>query len=283
MLSVRCETGPSVPPAQLSWIVSQSARPLQSEETIHSTDQGSFFTVSRMNVTVPSGSRVEDIVVQCVATHLSLGEASLEAVHVIKVASSTSTVRETSQTTEQERGEVGVEETTGAIEHLDYYESYDSQEYQSNHLDFYAEADTDIDNKKPEETVDTTTDTGVDKTYNKYNVEVETKVEENIVLLQTESEEEEDAVMSAKHSAAAAAGGSLKQRQLDLEIPTKSEPTDKSSYSSQRDDTISMTETTQKTESAPIKGPAMPRVKSSSANIRYSIIFLVLPIFISQI
>ena len=90
MLSVRCESSPSVPPAQISWIVSQSSRPIQSEETIRSTDHGSFATVSRMNVTVPSGPWVEDIVVQCVATQLSLGEASLEAVHVIKVASRTS-------------------------------------------------------------------------------------------------------------------------------------------------------------------------------------------------
>ena len=230
-----------------------------------------------MNVTVPSGSQVEDIVVQCVATHLSLGEASLEAVHVIKVTSSASSPAVSSQTTE-----LRVEETTGAVEHLEYYddETYVSPEYDSSQLDFYSEADTYTDNnsKKPEESVDTTTDTGVDQTYNKYNVEVETRAEEDIVLLGTESEEEEeDAVMSAQHSAAA------EQRQLDLEIPTKSEPTDKSSYSSQRDDSMSMTETPQKTESAPMKAPAMPVVRSNSANIRYSILFLVLPIFISQI
>ena len=284
MLSVRCETTPSVPPAQISWIVSQSARPIQSEETIHSTDHGSFVTVSRMNVTVPGGPRVEDIVVQCVATHLTLGEASLEAVHVIKVSSSTSSTSSdsststpgvTSQTTGQERREFGVEETTGAIEHLDYYESYYNQEY---HLDFYSETTADSDNK-PEDSVDTTTDTGADSAYNKYSVEaeIERKAEEDIdhVLLQTDSEEDgEDAVMSGQHSAAS-------EQQQD-EIPTKSEPTDKSSYSSQRDDTISMTETPQKTESAPRK--ASPRVKNNSSNIRYSILFLVLPLWlISQI
>ena len=280
-VSVRCESGPSVPPAQISWIVSQSARPIQSEETIHSTDQGTFATVSRMNVTVPGGSWVEDIVVQCVATHLTLGEASLEAVHVIQVVS-TSTASTSSKattagvTTRQEGKEGGVEETTGAIQHLDYYESYDNQEYH------YSEA-TDNENK-PELAVDTTTVTGEDmNAYNKYNVESKAEEKVDHVLLQTdnasEEEEEEDAVMSGQPSAAV---GSSHQGEEDLEIPTKSEPTDKSSYSSQRDNTISMTETPQKTESAPMK--ASPIVKSSSANIRYSILFLVLPIFIlSQI
>merc|ERR1711971_1075354 len=112
-----------------------------------------------------------------------------EAVHVIKVSSSTSSTSSTSitstpgvssETTRPEGREFGVEATTGAIEHLDYYESYDNQEY--------PEATADIDNKL-EDTEDTTTDTGAASAYNKYSVEVEIerKAEEDIdhVLLET--------------------------------------------------------------------------------------------------
>ena len=76
-----------MPPAQVSWIVSQSASEILSEETIHQAKDGSFSTRSSMRLTVPRGRKVEDIVVQCVASHPSLDQASLEAVHVIRIDS----------------------------------------------------------------------------------------------------------------------------------------------------------------------------------------------------
>ena len=87
MISLGCKTSPSVPPAQVSWIVSETAETIKSEENIHQGYDGSFSTESRMQVTVPGGRKVADLVVQCVASHESLGQASVEAVHVIRVTS----------------------------------------------------------------------------------------------------------------------------------------------------------------------------------------------------
>ena len=92
MISLGCKTSPSVPPAQVSWIVSETAETIKSEENIHQGYDGSFSTESRMQVTVPGGRKVADLVVQCVASHESLGQASVEAVHVIRVTSKSSHV-----------------------------------------------------------------------------------------------------------------------------------------------------------------------------------------------
>ena len=67
--------------------MSESASTIQSEEKIHQAYDGSFTTESVMVVTVPEGERVEDVVVQCVASHPTLGQASVEAVHVVRVNS----------------------------------------------------------------------------------------------------------------------------------------------------------------------------------------------------
>ena len=85
-----CHTSPSVPPAQVSWIVSPSVQHLESSETIHQEEDGSFTTMSMMTLYIPHMEAVEDVVVECVAKHDTLLHEDIAAVHVIKVSSNKS-------------------------------------------------------------------------------------------------------------------------------------------------------------------------------------------------
>ena len=84
-VSVTCHTSPSVPPAQVSWIVSQNVKHLESSETVHQEPDASFVTMTTMSLYVPDESAGEDIVVQCVARHETLEDDNIAAVHIIRV------------------------------------------------------------------------------------------------------------------------------------------------------------------------------------------------------
>ena len=74
-----------MPPAQVSWIVSQSVQHLESSETIHQEADGSFTTMSMMTLYIPAMELVEDVVVECVANHETNRDTNIAAIHVIKV------------------------------------------------------------------------------------------------------------------------------------------------------------------------------------------------------
>ena len=86
-VEVSCETTPSVPAAQVSWIVSSEVTHIVSGETVHQEKDGSFVTMSTMNLFIPDTEHAEDVVVECVAKHDTLLHEDIAAVHVIKVSS----------------------------------------------------------------------------------------------------------------------------------------------------------------------------------------------------
>jgi len=84
---VTCHTSASVPPAQVSWIVSPTVKHLETSETVHQEEDGSFKTLSSMSLYVPESAE-EDVVVECVAKHQTLDvESNIAAIHIIKIES----------------------------------------------------------------------------------------------------------------------------------------------------------------------------------------------------
>ena len=187
------------------------------------------------------------------------------------------------------------DDITDMKEDLDYYEdeSYYEAEYESDE-DLY------------EDTTMKVTESAVQ--YHKYNEKEEDSV--NHVLLEDmeQSEGHSDATVSEdlRRNRAGTEEDSdgisqelgvtdesnirrskiLQDRDPEEMTFSKSEPTDKSAYSSLKHDTVSMTEAPQKevskyeNKTVPLKAP---RVMNSSSNVRYSIVFLILSIFLSQI
>ena len=85
-LTIHCHTSASVPPAQVSWIASPSASNMLTTETVHQQEDGSFVTMSTISVDVPDqGDNMEDVVLQCVAAHVTAPDASIASVHVVKI------------------------------------------------------------------------------------------------------------------------------------------------------------------------------------------------------
>ena len=82
---VHCHSSPSVPPAQLSWIVSPSVTNMETTETVHQEEDGSFTTMTSISLDVPDHS-VEDVVLRCVGSHATAPEEALNTVHVIKIS-----------------------------------------------------------------------------------------------------------------------------------------------------------------------------------------------------
>ena len=253
-----------------------------------------------MQVTVPGGRKVADLVVQCVASHESLGQASVEAVHVIRVTSKSTHVFSCAQDLQTLLTDPTTEQTTysttefriplditEAKEDLEYYEddgSYYEEEYDTNHLDFNPD-DTYEERNPPVETFGQTTESVDVDHYHKYKVEQGEEDNVNHILLVDNEQGEgsgQDTESKTRRSEL------LEERVTGEMVFSKSEPTDQSSYSKLRQDTVSMTETPQqknqinKKEDKTVPSKAL-RVMNSSSNIRYSIIFLILPVFISQI
>ena len=78
---------PNIKCVQVSWIVSSEVTHIESGETVHQEEDGSFVTMSTMNLFIPDTDHAEDVVVQCVAKHDALLHEDIAAVHVIKVSS----------------------------------------------------------------------------------------------------------------------------------------------------------------------------------------------------
>lgn len=96
-VEVTCQTTPSVPAAQVSWIISSEVTHIVSGETVHQEKDGSFVTMSTMNLFIPDTEHAEDVVVECVAKHDTLLHEDIAAVHVIKVSNSRTTATTTTE------------------------------------------------------------------------------------------------------------------------------------------------------------------------------------------
>ena len=78
---------------QVSWIISSEVTHIVSGETVHQEKDGSFVTMSTMNLFIPDTEHAEDVVVECVAKHDTLLHEDIAAVHIIKVSSKKSGFR----------------------------------------------------------------------------------------------------------------------------------------------------------------------------------------------
>ena len=56
-----------------------------SGETVHQEKDGSFVTMSTMNLFIPDTEHTEDVVVECVANHETNRDTNIVAAHIIKV------------------------------------------------------------------------------------------------------------------------------------------------------------------------------------------------------
>ena len=175
-------------------------------------------------------------------------------------------------------------------EQLEYYEdeSYYDEEYDTNHLDTYPDA-TDSD-RNPTEATSERADL-----YHKYDVERSEEESVNHVLLEATEQgegsgQEENKNRKSDLDKEKAVEEVVEEVMEAMEevVFSKSEQTEKSSYSSLRHDTVSMTEdprekkiiNEKENKTVPLKAL---RVMNASTTNQYSIISLILPIFLSQI
>jgi len=181
---------------QVSWIVSPTVKHLETSETVHQEEDGSFKTLSSMSLYVPESAE-EDVVVECVAKHHTLDvESNIAAIHIIKIeapttstattSTSSMTTTRTTTTTEEMRTSrdnlnapsINYDNLIQEMSNYDYDET-DDYYYEDTEIEAVSveEADKNVPHDKIPDESDTVREIAendaVKSDYNKYNIEPE--------------------------------------------------------------------------------------------------------------
>jgi len=308
-VSVTCHTSPSVPPAQVSWIVSPSVQHLESSETIHQEEDGSFTTMSMMTLYIPHMETVEDVVVECVANHETNRDTNIVAAHIIKVPEPSTTTDKISMvsttSTKEKIDDTGAAFNDAVFDYNDEEEDddedylyFEHNEIDSSHtvekVDIPFELQIDAHEQiadviDTEDVIDNDNVDGVISDYHKYNVETEPRANVTHILMNNLDDRnitEIDADMSNQRDGKILQPDTKHVKTEDENnyvIFSKSETSDPKSYSSLKLDTATMTESSKKkeksdnneNETVPIKASI---IMSSAPNTLVSVLSVMLPL-----